>query len=240
MTNQFWSTQPVDRGESKGVIDKTKHASESKIPLPNGLRWEIVQDIDKITKFLDKFYVEDIDSIYRLSYSNAFLKFMFEYPHHKKEYSIGLFDNEKMVGYIMGREHMANLRNEKFRMLSVNFFCIDRNYRTLGLAPLMIKEITRTANINGIYQAVFTAEKDHGFSIARAEYYHYPLNLELLEDVELINPGFISPKLPILRNQSSLAKDSDLPNIYQLYLEKFKRRLHKNAKLKLQKNIAVV
>lgn len=223
MPRKFWNTQPVDRGESKGIIDDSKKVMKLDSSLPDGLAWKTVDNLDDICDFLTKFYVEDITSSYRLSYSKDFMSFLFGYPKHSPEYSMGLFDNNKMIGYIMGREHNLALREQNYKIISVNFLCLDRDYRNLGLASMMIREIRRIANKNGIFQAIFTAEKDYGFSIARAEYYHYPINLDILKEVELISSCYEAPKMREVRNNTRFTSERDFDKIYRLYQEKYKR-----------------
>ena len=42
-------------------------------------------------------------------------------------------------------------------MVEINFLCVHKKLRTKRLAPVLIKEITRRVNLQGIFQAVYTA-----------------------------------------------------------------------------------
>jgi hypothetical protein len=42
-------------------------------------------------------------------------------------------------------------------MVEINFLCVHKKLRSKRLAPVLIKEITRRVNLNGIFQAVYTA-----------------------------------------------------------------------------------
>lgn len=208
--SNFWRSQPVDRGSSEGIINHSKKIEKDPIPLPNDFTWGVVNDIPTIIEFLENFYVEDTSSSYRLSYTPSFFEYLFGYPSHKEEYSLGLFYKNKIVGYVLAREHLMSLRNEIYKIVSVNFLCLDKNLRNKSLAPLMIKEITRIANLNGIFQAIFTAEKDHGFSISTAQYFHYPLHEDTLIGGGVIdNPDCIKP-VPYCREDSKLIQDPSL------------------------------
>lgn len=217
MGEKFWKSQPVDRGSSSGIIDTTKNISKISTPLPANLKWKLTGNITEIVDFLADFYVEDSSSSYRLYYSPEFIQFLFHYPHHKPEYSIGLYNDEKIVGYIMGREHNMSLRNREYKIISVNFLCLDRSYRNLGLAPMMIKEMTRIANNNGIFQAIFTAERDYGFSIIKADYFHLPINIEHLQETDLICSNAKLQKFDFIRASTRLAEISDMKDIFEIY-----------------------
>jgi glycylpeptide N-tetradecanoyltransferase len=42
-------------------------------------------------------------------------------------------------------------------LVEINFLCIHKKLRSKRLAPLLIKEVTRRVNLEGIFQAVYTA-----------------------------------------------------------------------------------
>jgi glycylpeptide N-tetradecanoyltransferase len=215
--SEFWITQPVGRGKSIGTIDPTPSLNVNPTQLPHLFSWRTVDDVSKISKFLEKFYVEDVSCKYRLLYSCDFFKFLFEHPKHKKEYSLGLFYRDEMIGYILAREHDLVLRNIHHPAVSINFLCIDREFRNKNFAPLMIKEITRIANLNNIFKAIFTAERDYGFSISKARYYHYPLRVENLLKAEIIESPDEIMEAPFKRNDTIIAKDIPQSKIYSLY-----------------------
>lgn len=225
MGGSFWKTQPVDRGQSKGIIDSSKRVRKTPTALPEGMCWRAIDDIPKITSFLEEFYVEDITSSYRLLYSEDFFRFLFQFPKHKPEYSMCLLHNGKMIGYIMAREHTLVLGASTFEIVSANFLCLDKQYRSQGLAPLMIQEMRRVANLNGIFQAVFTAEKDYGFSVAKASYYHYPLSMKNLLDSDIIDYCHTVPKVPASRSSTRLATEIDMPDVHRIYQSSCKKFL---------------
>jgi glycylpeptide N-tetradecanoyltransferase len=208
--SSFWNTQPVNRGSSDGVIDDSKKVPKTQTSLPLNYQWTKVSDTFAIADFLEKYYVEDPCSAYRLVYTPLFFEYLFESPNHKEEYSLGLLHRNELIGYALAKEHLMSLRNKIYKIVSVNFLCLSKEYRNMNLAPLMIKEITRIANTNGIFQAVFTAERDKGFSISTAQYFHFPIN-----EVTLIKAGIIdSPRevimVPNCREDTRLIQDSDL------------------------------
>jgi glycylpeptide N-tetradecanoyltransferase len=187
MPSQFWNTQPVDKGDSKGTINHKPVINLTPTPLPPNFFWSSINDIPTICKFLENFYVEDTNSHYRLSYSTDFFEFLFNHPSHKIEYSLGLFYNQTLIGYILAREHDLCLLDSVYPSVSINFLCIDKEFRNKSFAPVLIKEITRIANLNGIFKAIFTAEKDYGFSIGQARYFHFPIKSETLLKANIID-----------------------------------------------------
>lgn len=42
-------------------------------------------------------------------------------------------------------------------MVEINFLCVHKKLRSRRVAPVLIREITRRVNQEGIFQAVFTA-----------------------------------------------------------------------------------
>lgn len=218
----FWNTQPVDRGTPEGIIDNSKRAGCIPVFLPAGYRWSRVCDIPRIVAFLEEFYVEDPTSSYRLSYSPGFFEFLFAFPSHKAEYSLGLFHENELIGYALAREHLMSLRNQTYKIVSVNFLCLAKEYRNKNFAPLMIKEITRIANLNGIFQAIFTAEKDYGFSILKAPYFHYPMNKKTLLEAGIIDCPGETRDIPKCRTGTRLATEySEIKRIYDKMSEHF-------------------
>lgn len=219
---KFWKTQPVERGKSVGIINNTVNAVSAQTPLPEGFRWAVVEDVEKIVEFLNKYYVEDSASEYRISYSNKFFDFLFSFPKHKSEYSLGLFKGDSLVGYIMAREHEMSLRNKSYRIVSANFLCLSKEYRNRDFAPLLIREITRIANLNGIFQAIFTAEKELGFSICKVSYYHYPMNASRLLNSKMIDSLNDAKPIPVCREDTKLVSDPSVFNeAYQQMSKKF-------------------
>ena len=43
------------------------------------------------------------------------------------------------------------------KLVEINFLCVHKKLRSKRLAPVLIREITRRVNCQGIFQAVYTA-----------------------------------------------------------------------------------
>lgn len=49
------------------------------------------------------------------------------------------------------------MKFEVIRMVEINFLCVHKKLRSKRVAPVLIREITRRVNQEGIFQAAFTA-----------------------------------------------------------------------------------
>ena len=68
-------------------------------------------------------------------------------------------------------------------MVEINFLCVHKKLRSKRLAPVLIKEITRRVNCEGIFQASYTAGVLLPKPIAKCRYWHRSLNPKKLIDV---------------------------------------------------------
>lgn len=49
------------------------------------------------------------------------------------------------------------LMSREKKMVEINFLCVHKKLRSKRVAPVLIREITRRVNLQGIFQAVYTA-----------------------------------------------------------------------------------
>lgn len=68
-------------------------------------------------------------------------------------------------------------------MTEINFLCIHKKLRSKRLAPVLIKEITRRAYLDGVFQAVYTVGSIIPTPISACRYYHRSLNWPKLYEV---------------------------------------------------------
>ena len=67
-------------------------------------------------------------------------------------------------------------------MAEINFLCEHKKLRTKKLAPMLIREITRSVNLKKIWKAVYTAGKIVPTPFTTATYYHRLINIKKLVD----------------------------------------------------------
>ena len=60
-----------------------------------------------------------------------------------------------MAEMILTLNYYLWLREKK--MVEINFLCVHKKLRAKRVAPVLIREITRRVNQEGIFQAVYTA-----------------------------------------------------------------------------------
>lgn len=75
------------------------------------------------------------------------------------------------------------LTHRQQQMVEINFLCVHKKLRSKRVAPVLIKEITRRVNLEGIFQAVYTAGVLLPKPIAVCQYWHRSLNPKKLVDV---------------------------------------------------------
>lgn len=58
-------------------------------------------------------------------------------------------------------------------MVEINFLCVHKKLRLKRVAPVLIREITRRVNREGIFQAAFTAGIVLPKPVATCRYYYF-------------------------------------------------------------------
>lgn len=255
-THKFWGTQPVPKTleEATAVTvpghaidpekDPIKDIRQEPYNLPKGYTWydaniDDPKDLQEVYQLLRDHYVEDDDNMFRFDYSQNFLQWALKPPGWKREWHLCVrTDKQKFIGFITAIPATISLYDKEHRMVEINFLCVHRNWRTNRLAPVLIKEITRRANVNGIFQAVYTAGISLPTPVASCQYWHRSLNPK-----KLIEVGFsqLKPKMTMSRTIKlySLPATTQTPGLRQLtkgdcpsaskllnnYLSKFKLRM---------------
>lgn len=217
MCASFWKTQPVGKNRTNGDSAADTPQTLERVRLIDNLEWIEIDDTLRITRFLYQNYVEDADSSFRLSYSDKFFDYLFEDPNHRPCYSIGVEDGGELVGYLLARPHTLIVSDRRQRSVSINFLCLSKKYRNLGLAPLLIKEATRVANTNNIFYGVFTGHKNYGFAVCYATYHHLPLDLVDLMAKQYIDSYPIAGNNYRMRDATVEATKDDLGRVWECY-----------------------
>ncbi|WUR02378.1 glycylpeptide N-tetradecanoyltransferase 1 [Vairimorpha necatrix] len=221
--HSFWNKQPV--GVEEGANDLIKYPnkiSTESYKLPEGFSFENISDYKELSKFLSENYVEDVDNEFRLLYSESFFSWFINNPKHKAEYSLGLKFNNYLVGYIFGKETDIMIDNVTKKVAAINFLCVTKDLRSRRITPILIKEITRRFNCNGVYQGIFTAGTPLFFEICSVKYWHMPLNIKKLTSVDYMDSIAELPSLKS-RPETRLLEEKDIPRCYELYKEDMKK-----------------
>ncbi|RKO90564.1 acyl-CoA N-acyltransferase [Blyttiomyces helicus] len=161
-------------------------------PLPKEFEWSLIElgnakECTEVYELLCANYVEDDDATFRFAYTADFLKWALLPPGFKKVWHIGVrvASNKKLVAFISGIPAQLRVFDHQQTLVEINFLCVHKKLRTKRLAPVMIKEITRRVNLEGIFQATYTAGAYLPTPMATCRYYHRSLNPK-----KLIETGF--------------------------------------------------
>ena len=68
-------------------------------------------------------------------------------------------------------------------MCEINYLCVHKKLRSKRLAPVLIKEVTRRVNLQGMFQAVYTAGTALPKPVSACQYFHRSINVRKLIDV---------------------------------------------------------
>ncbi|KAK7218050.1 hypothetical protein V2G26_006053 [Clonostachys chloroleuca] len=191
---KFWQTQPVPRFDEKekfedGPIRTQTVEDVSKEPaaLVPGFEWVVVdltsdEEIKEVYELLNGHYVEDDEAMFRFNYSPAFLRWAMMAPGWQKRYHVGVraSQSRKLVAFISAIPQRIRVRDKVILCSEVNFLCVHKKLRGKRLAPVLIKEITRISNLDGIWQGVHTAGIVLPRPVTTCRYFHRALNWQKL------------------------------------------------------------
>jgi len=193
--NKFWATQPVMKlnefvvkdGPIKEVDQIFVQQEEYKTP--DNYKWQkfdlnVEEDLDKVTKFIQKHYIEDDASKFRLHYTKQFIKWAIS----EQCYCLGIVatENGRLGGFISSRLCNLQVNDKVLPCGEVNFLCVHSNLRVKGISELLIKELNRRLNLQNVYQGYFTSERYVPKPFTSVKIFHRPLNYKKLLDLEFI------------------------------------------------------
>ncbi|XP_041649048.1 glycylpeptide N-tetradecanoyltransferase 2 isoform X1 [Cheilinus undulatus] len=193
---QFWDTQPVPKLNevvtSHGPIEADKeNIRQEPYSLPQGFMWDTLDlsnaDVLKeLYTLLNENYVEDDDNMFRFDYSPNFLKWALRPPGWLPQWHCGVrvSSNKKLVGFISAIPADIRIYDTVKRMVEINFLCVHKKLRSKRVAPVLIREITRRVNLEGIFQAVYTAGVVLPKPVSTCRYWHRSLNPRKLVEVK--------------------------------------------------------
>mmetsp|Transcript_8497 Transcript_8497/g.21933 ORF Transcript_8497/g.21933 Transcript_8497/m.21933 type:complete len:444 (-) Transcript_8497:445-1776(-) len=209
----FWNSQPVPRMDEpelgpedpRGPI---KPADPNSVPteplkLPQGFEWTTVQmedaaQLSELYTLLNENYVEDSHATFRFDYSRDFIRWAMTPPGWKEDLHLGVrvSTNKKLVAFISAIPADLVVHSDEIRGVEVNFLCVHKKLRTKRLAPVLIREVTRRCNVQGVFQAAYTAGVVIPKPVGRCTYWHRSLNPK-----KLIECGFshLRPRMTMSR-----------------------------------------
>ncbi|KAM4812217.1 glycylpeptide N-tetradecanoyltransferase 2 isoform X4 [Urocitellus parryii] len=193
---QFWDTQPVPKLNevitSHGAIEPDKdNVRQEPYSLPQGFMWDTLdlsnaEVLKELYTLLNENYVEDDDNMFRFDYSPEFLLWALRPPGWLLQWHCGVrvSSNKKLVGFISAIPANIRIYDSVKKMVEINFLCVHKKLRSKRVAPVLIREITRRVNLEGIFQAVYTAGVVLPKPVATCRYWHRSLNPRKLVEVK--------------------------------------------------------
>lgn len=244
--HNFWKTQPILNVENKKIDDIDKNA----IQLPEDFSWyqfdlDNEEDLDELYNFLLQYYVLEKNAPARFHYSKNFLKWFLKPKEFYPDLIIGVklkYKNKyKLVATICGIPMTIKIKEELVKLIQVNFLCIHHTLRSKRLSPVLIKEITRRANLHNIWQAFFTADIGIPNIIYKSNYYYRIINVKKLHENDkafnLLNKLYsINEFLKINLRQ---LEEKDIPQCYDLFkksLSDYKISIYFNSEEEFKKH----
>ena len=209
------------------------------LALPEGFEWcdlDINRPIDLLNlyTFLNNHYVSD-DTL-RFNYSQEFLYWALSPPGYKKQWHIVVRSSnirQTIIGFISAIPVNIIVNNKSYPMVEINFLCVHTNARNHRLAPVLIAEITRRVNIDGIYHGLYTGGIKFDNLITTSNYYLRPINHRKLLDIKFLylsrnqtlNKHIKHYHLPKLTSINLIKLEkNDIPEVFvrlKDYLKKF-------------------
>ncbi|XP_006012294.2 glycylpeptide N-tetradecanoyltransferase 1 [Latimeria chalumnae] len=242
---QFWDTQPVPKlGEvvtTHGPIEPDKdNIRQEPYTLPQGFVWDALDlsnpsVLKELYTLLNENYVEDDDNMFRFDYSPEFLLWALRPPGWLPQWHCGVrvASNKKLVGFISAIPATICIYEIEKMMVEINFLCVHKKLRSKRVAPVLIREITRRVNLEGIFQAVYTAGVVLPKPVGTCRYWHRSLNPRKLIEVKFSHLSRNmtmqrtmklyrlpeAPKTPGLRPMER----KDVPAVHKLLVEYLKQ-----------------
>ncbi|KAK4227311.1 acyl-CoA N-acyltransferase [Podospora fimiseda] len=195
---KFWSTQPVPQFDEdpkllieEGPLKIQKVEDIDPEPIPLALpqfRWvtmDLTNDAElaEVEKLLYGHYVEDDEAMFRFRYSSSLLRWSLLSPGWRKDWHVGIRSGDTLCAFISAIPTEMRVRDKIIQGSEVNFLCIHKKLRGKRLTPVLIKEITRRINREGIWQAIYTGGIVLPRPVSTCRYYHRALDWTKLYEV---------------------------------------------------------
>ncbi|KAK9530384.1 hypothetical protein VZT92_011889 [Zoarces viviparus] len=194
-TYRFWDTQPVPRlGDSfvthGPIVEGEASFREEPYSLPPGFSWDSLDlssptVLRELCTLLNENYMEEDDNTIRCEFSLEYLQWALQPPNWLPQWNCGVrvHTNNKLVGFIAALPAEVRVYETDKRMAQVKLLCVHKKLRLKRMTPVLIRELTRRVNQQGLHQAVYTAGIVLPTPLSSCRYWHRPLNPRKLTEV---------------------------------------------------------
>ncbi|XP_041819075.1 glycylpeptide N-tetradecanoyltransferase 2-like isoform X2 [Chelmon rostratus] len=195
---RFWETQPVPRLDGAGggsvthgpIVKGESNFRKEPYSLPQGFSWDTLDlssstVLRELCTLLNENYMEEDDNTVRFDFSLEYLQWALQPPNWLAQWHCGVRvnTNNKLVGFIAAVPADVRIYETEKRMVQVKFLCVHKKLRLKRMTPVLIRELTRRVNQQGVYQAVYTAGIVLPTPLSSCRYWNRPLNPRKLSEV---------------------------------------------------------
>ncbi|XP_059892600.1 glycylpeptide N-tetradecanoyltransferase 1-like [Gadus macrocephalus] len=228
-TYRFWDSQPVPKlGGADGtqigpITEPDGLVRREQYSLPPGFTWDTLDPtslsvLEELCVLLSENYIEEDDNTLRRQFNPEYLKWVLMPPGWQAQWLCGLrvSTNQKLVGFISAAPTNLRIHDTERMVAQVNFLCVHRKLRQKRMSPVLIRELTRRVQQQGVSQAVYTAPVVLPTPLATCRFWNRPLSPRKLMDVDY--PGLrLNTKLHLKLQR--LPKLPKTPGLRPLTLE---------------------
>ncbi|XP_034050638.1 glycylpeptide N-tetradecanoyltransferase 2-like [Thalassophryne amazonica] len=191
-TYRFWETQPVPRLDDHvtthgPVIEDEATVRSDPYSLPQDFCWDTLDFsnptvLKELCTLLNENYMEEDDNTLRPIFSQEYLRWTLQPPNWEAQWYCGvrINTNKKLVGFISAVPGDVRVYDREKQMAQVKFLCVHKKLRLKRMSPVLIRELTRRVNQQGLYQAVYTAAVVLPTPLSSCRYWHRPLQTQKL------------------------------------------------------------
>lgn len=155
------------------------------------LYWKTInirKEIISVYNLLFYNYIEDDGNNFRLNYSKDFLMWALTPPNYYKEWHLGLEviinNNKQLIGFISGIPVTTSIEGKKEIICEINFLCVDKKFRNIGITKLLIEELTKRIKFKNIQQGIYTSGDLFLKPFSSSKSYQKLLNVKKLIEVK--------------------------------------------------------
>ncbi|KAM8729515.1 glycylpeptide N-tetradecanoyltransferase 1-like isoform 1-T1 [Acanthopagrus schlegelii] len=197
-TYRFWETQPVPRLDGAGdsavthgpIVAGETSVRKEPFSLPQGFSWDTLDlssptVLRELCTLLNENYMEEDDNTIRFDFSLEYLQWALQPPKWLAQWHCGVRvdANNKLVGFIAAIPADVRIYETEKRMVQVKFLCVHKKLRLKRMTPVLIRELARRVNQQGLRQAVYTAGVVLPTPLSSCSSWTRPLNLRKLKEV---------------------------------------------------------
>ncbi|MFT7814729.1 glycylpeptide N-tetradecanoyltransferase 1-like isoform X2 [Arapaima gigas] len=177
----FWDTQPVPKiGETVtchgSVVPDTCSIRQEPYCLPQGFSWDSL-DLDS-PGIRNDCQCKCVVTFSPIFFLPLCCPRALRPPGWLPQWHCGVrvASNRKLVGFIGATPLHVRVYHIEKKMVEIKFLCVHKKLRKKRLAPVLIREISRRVNLEGIFQAIYTAGVVLPTPVASCRYWHRYLN----------------------------------------------------------------